>query len=129
MMTIKIPINVKIRLPRRLPQQLLEPILKPLWRGPKTAGTELHDRIALHKSLLLCPSCVAKMGRRHLQRLGYSELRQFHGYGICDGEDQQEQSCAMWMWDGSKNIQGQEQESQWNKVRERDRLIRERSRR
>lgn len=127
-MTIKIPINVKIALPRRLPRQLLEPILKPLWRGPKTAGTVLHDRMALHKSLLLCLNCQNKMTRRHMQKLHYSELRQFHGWGLCDG-CQQETACAMWMWNGSTHIQAQEQESQWNQVRERDRKMRERSRR
>ena len=118
------PINIKIRLPRRLPRQLLEPILKPLWRGPKTAGTVLHDRIALQKSLLLCTGCEHKMTRRHLGKLSYEELRAFHGWGLCDG-CQVETSCAMWLWQGSKNIQGQAQRGKWEKVLERERRVRE----
>ena len=96
--TFTIPINVKIPLPKKwIADGFLIPILKPLWRGPKTTGTVLHDRMALRKSLFLCPSCVAKMGKSHLKRLGYVELEAFHGYGLCDGTDQAEQPCALWV--------------------------------
>lgn len=126
--TLKMPVNFKLTMPRRLPRQLLEPILRPLWRGPKTAGTALHDRVALHKSLLLCTGCLHKMNRGHLKTLQYEELRAFHAWGLCDG-CQIETSCSMWMWQGSAHIRAQDQEAQWNRVRERDRQMAERWRR
>ena len=126
--TLKMPVNFKLTMPRKLPRQLLEPILKPLWRGPKTAGTALHDRIALHKSLFLCAGCQYKMNPRHLKALHYEELRQFHGLGLCDG-CQMEFPGAMWMWQGSAHIRAQDQEAEWQRVRERDRQVYEKWRR
>lgn len=126
--TFKRPVNLKIKLPKRLPSQLLEPILKPVWRGPKTAGTVLHDRIATHQSLFLCAGCQYKMNPRHLKQLHYEELRQFHGLGICDG-CMEEHTGAMWMWQGSAHIQSQAMQGQWDKVRARDRAMREKRRR
>lgn len=126
--TFRVPLNCKLLLPRRLPSQLLEPILTPLWRGPKTAGTVLHDRIALHKSLFLCAGCQHKMNPRHLKQLQYEELRQFHGVGLCDG-CQLETTGAMWMWQGSQHIQSQAMQGYWDRVRARDRATRDRWRR
>lgn len=125
--TLRLPINLKITLPRRLPRQLLEPILRPLWRGPQTTGTALHDRVDLHKTLFLCKGCEVKMNTRHLKAIQYAELRQFHAIGLCDG-CQEETSCALWMWQGSKHIQRQEQESQWQAVAARERRANERGR-
>lgn len=126
--TLRVPINLKIQLPHRLPRQLLEPILRPLWRGPKTTGTVLHDRVAVQKTLFLCKGCEHKMHPRHLKTLQYAELRQFHAVGLCDG-CQKEMPCALWMWQGSKHIQRQEQESQWQAVAARERLANQRGRR
>lgn len=123
--TFKLPVNLKLTMPSRLPRQLLEPILKPLWRGPKTTGTALHDRIALQKSLFVCKSCEAKMNTRHLKRLQYVELRDYHGWGLCDG-CQYETACAMWMWEGSKHIQHQDAAAEWHAVLRREHEIRER---
>jgi hypothetical protein len=116
----KIPVNVKIALPTRaIAAGLLSPILKPLWRGPKTTGTALDDRAALHKTLFLCKGCEYKMNRRHLRALQYTELLDYHGFGLCDG-CQEEQPCAMWMWDGSKHIEHQNERSRWDAVRRRE---------
>src|SRR3990167_2066947 len=115
-LTVKIPINCKISFPKKLPQGLLEPILKPLWRGPKTGGTVLSDRMALHKSLLLCKQCEFKANVRHLKKQQYEELQQFHAMGLCD-LCQNETSCSMWMWQGSAHIQSQAMQGQWDKVR------------
>ena len=125
----KIPINVKIPLPKKaIAAGLLEPILRPIWRGPKTAGTALHDRVALHKSLLLCRNCESKMGRRHLARLQYAELRDYHGYRLCDG-CQEESPSALWMWEGSHHIQHQNERAKWQAVIRREREATERWRR
>ena len=127
--TFTIPINVKIPLPTKaIAAGLLTPILRPLWRGPKTTGTALDDRIALHKTLLLCRSCEAKMGRRHMQRRGYAELRDYHGFGLCDG-CQEESPSALWMWEGSHHIQHQNERAKWQAVIRREREATERWRR
>ena len=121
--TLKIPINIKIPLPTKaIAAGLLTPILKPLWRGPKTTGTALHDRAALHKTLFLCKNCENKMHRRHLAILHYAELRDYHGFGLCDG-CQEEAPCAMWMWEGSQHIQHQNERAKWQAVIRRERQL------
>ena len=127
--TFTIPINVKIPLPvKAIASGLLTPILKPLWRGPKTTGTALDDRMALHKTLFLCRNCEAKMRRSHMKRCGYAELIDYHGHGLCDG-CQEELNCAMWMWEGSHHIQHQNERAKWQAVIRREREATERWRR
>lgn len=123
----KIPVNCKIAFPTTLPAGLLEPILRPLRRGPKTAGSVLHDLVALRKSLMLCKSCEVKMHPAHLKRLGYVELTQFHARGLCDG-CQHETHCALWLPHDSPHVMQDEERRSRAALRQRDQQARTRFR-
>jgi hypothetical protein len=70
-----------------------------------TIGSYLHDRISLHKTLLLCKACQRRLWPK---RFNYIEMTLYHAEGICDGHGspwcQGEGSAALWLWEGSEQI-------------------------